>query len=177
MTHPFISGTFEADPFAGLDLDIPDSIKERLRRRYKPAPWGLAMPRDLQFVSRAGDSRLVRKVTLPNRRRTVGLRTVCHAVRQVAGEMIARTGPRAEFARDDRFVGNHVQQIAMYVCHVALRLTMTDIARGFGRDRTTVAHACARVEDRRDMKAFDDLVGAVERVVDTVFASREQAHG
>ena len=60
----------------------------------------------------------------------------------------------------------------MYVCHVALQLTMTDVARGFGRDRTTVGYACAKVEDRRDDRAFDDLVGAVERVVDAVFAGR-----
>jgi hypothetical protein len=177
MTHPFISHTFEADPFAGLNLDIPDAIKERLRRRMAPAPWGLSVPRDLQFISRTGDARLIRKVSLPNRRRSVGLRNVCHAVRQVASEMISLGSPRTGFARDERFAGSHVQQIAMYVCHVALRLTFTDIAQGFGRDRTTVAHSCARVEDRRDEHAFDDLVGAVERVVDTVFAARERAHG
>ena len=57
----------------------------------------------------------------------------------------------------------------MYVCHVGLQLTMTDIARGFGRDRTTVGYACARVEDRRDDRAFDSLVSAVERVVATLF--------
>ena len=177
MTHPFISNAFEADPFAGLNLDIPDAIKERLRRRMAPAPWGFTVPRDLQFVSRAGDSRLIRKVTLPNRRRSVGLRNVCHAVRSVASEMITLGTPRTGFSRDERFAGSHVQQIAMYVCHVALRLTFTDIAQGFGRDRTTVAHSCARVEDRRDEHAFNDLVGAVERVVDTVFAARERVHG
>ena len=113
----------------------------------------------------------------PHRIHSLPLRTTCRIVRQVVGEMVLLFGDRVLVRRDRRRLACHVRQIAMYVCHVALRLTMTDIARGFGRDRITVAHACARVEDRRDMKAFDDLVGAVERVVDTVFASREQAHG
>lgn len=177
MTHPFISAGFDADPFEGLDLDVSDSIKERLRRRLNAAPWGFSAPRDLQFVARAGEARLVRKVVLPNRRRNLGIRGVCHAVRAVTGEMISLTGPRAAHARDERFATGHAQQIAMYVCHVGLRLTMTDIARGFGRDRTTVGYACAKVEDRRDDHAFDDLVGAVERVVNTVFAAREAGNG
>ena len=37
----------------------------------------------------------------------------------------------------------------MYVAHVVLSLNMTDIGRGFGRDRTTVLHACHLVEDSR----------------------------
>ncbi|MCB1444671.1 MAG: hypothetical protein KDJ87_02420 [Rhizobiaceae bacterium] len=94
----------------------------------------------------------------------------------VAGEMMALTGPRTAAGRDRRFAVMHVQQIAMYVCHVALRLSMTDVASGFGRDRTTVGYACARVEDRRDDRAFDDLVGAVERVVHAIFAGKRN-HG
>ena len=46
---------------------------------------------------------------------------------------------------------------------------MTEIAFAFGKDRTTVGHACARVEDRRDDSGYDLLVSAVERVVDGVF--------
>ena len=33
------------------------------------------------------------------------------------------------------------RQIAMYVSHVVLGLSMNDVGRGFGRDRTTVLHA------------------------------------
>lgn len=177
MTHPFVSFNVDADPFEGLDLDVSPPVRERLKRRMVTA-WGVPIPRaDLQFVPRAGEARLVRKVVLPNRRRSVGLRSVCQAVRAVAGEIISLTGPKGADARDERFALSHVQQIAMYVCHVGLRLTMTDIARGFGRDRTTVGYACARVEDRRDDHAFDILVGAVERVVNTVFAAREASNG
>ena len=107
---------------------------------------------------------------------TVASATVCRIVRQLVLEMTALASERPLWRRDSRRSTCHVRQISMYVCHVALQLTMTDIASGFGRDRTTVGHACARVEDRRDDRAFDDLVGAVERVVHAVFAGK-QAHG
>ncbi|MGV3553167.1 helix-turn-helix domain-containing protein [Rhizobium sp.] len=171
MTHPFVSSPFEPDPFEGLTIDIPDAIRERLRRRWQ-APRPPAVPGELQFTPRLGEPRLVRKVALPGRRRSLGLRSVCGTVRMVTGEILSLTGPRPVAERDRRFAVAHVQQIAMYVCHVALQLTMTDVAQGFGRDRTTVGYACAKVEDRRDDRAFDDLVGAVERVVDAVFAGR-----
>ena len=171
MTHPFVSSPFEADPFEGLTIDVPDSIRDRLKRRWQ-APRGAAHMGELQFTPRLGEPMLVRKVALPGHRRALGLRSVCGAVRMVAGEMLSLTGPRNVAERDRRFLVSHVQQIAMYVCHVALRLTMADVATGFGRDRTTVGYACAKVEDRRDDRAFDDLIGAVERVVDAVFAAR-----
>lgn len=171
MTHPFVSSPFEADPFEGLAIDVPDVIRERLRRRWQ-APRGLGDMGELQFTPRLGEPMLVRKVALPGRRRSLGLRSVCGAVRMVAGEMLSLTTPRSIAERDRRFAVTHVQQIAMYVCHVALQLTMADIAKGFGRDRTTVGYACAKVEDRRDDRAFDDLIGAVERVVDAVFAGK-----
>jgi len=176
LTHPFASSLFEPDPFEGLAIDVPDAIRERLRRRCQ-APRGFAGPDDLQFAARLGEPRLVRKVALPGRRRSLGLRSVCSAVRMVSGEMLALTGPRVGAERDRRFAVTHVQQIAMYVCHVALQLTMTDIASGFGRDRTTVGYACAKVEDRRDDRGFDELVTAIERVVATVFGQGEAAHG
>ncbi|WP_349433462.1 hypothetical protein [Pararhizobium sp. A13] len=46
-----------------------------------------------------------------------------------------------------------------------------DIGYAFGRDRTTVSHACNVVEDRRDDPAFDDFVASVERVLTSVFGA------
>ena len=175
MTHPFASSLLEPDPFEGLAIDVPDMIRDRLRRRCL-APRDLAGPGDLRFTPRLGEPTLIRKVTLPGHRRALGLRSACNAVRMVAGEMLSLTAPKTGFERDRRFAVSHVQQVAMYVCHVALQLTMTDIAQGFGRDRTTVGYACAKVEDRRDDRAFDDLVAAVERVVNTVFIGK-RSHG
>lgn len=57
-----------------------------------------------------------------------------------------------------------VRQIAMYVTHVVMGLSMSDVGRGFGRDRTTVLHACHLVEDMRDDADFDAIVAMTERV-------------
>lgn len=57
------------------------------------------------------------------------------------------------------------RQVAMYLHHVVLRQTLTAVARRFNRDRTTVAHACRVVEDRRDDPAFEELLDAIERAV------------
>lgn len=57
------------------------------------------------------------------------------------------------------------RQLAMYLAHVVLGLSQTDVARAFGRDRTTVAHACRRIEDQRDRVAFDRRVTELEACV------------
>jgi hypothetical protein len=54
------------------------------------------------------------------------------------------------------------RQLAMYLVHVALGVNFTRVGRLFGRDRSTVAHACQCVEDRRDDPAFDALVDTLE---------------
>lgn len=53
----------------------------------------------------------------------------------------------------------HARQAAMYLAHVALGISLTAVGRYFGRDRSTVAHGCRCVEDRRDDPAFDTLIG------------------
>jgi len=67
---------------------------------------------------------------------------------------------------------SRVRQIAMYVAHVVLELNMTDIGKGFGRDRTTVIHACHLIEDMRDDEEFDAIVCRTERVVEAAFRNR-----
>ena len=47
------------------------------------------------------------------------------------------------------------RQVAMYIAHVGCGLTMRQAGELFGRDRTTVAHACLTVENRRDDPMFD----------------------
>lgn len=58
-----------------------------------------------------------------------------------------------------------VRQVAMYLAHVGCRLTFTDAARLYGRDRTTAAYACRQVEQRRDDPKFDRIVDLLERCV------------
>lgn len=62
------------------------------------------------------------------------------------------------------------RQISMYLHHVELGQTLTEIAIRFGRDRTTVAHACRSVEDRRDDPAFEAFLAAIETTVRTARA-------
>lgn len=66
-----------------------------------------------------------------------------------------RGGPRVAEAR----------QVAMYLGHVVFRLGSAEIARGFGRDRTTARHACRRVEQRREDPTFDRRVTTLEQVL------------
>jgi chromosomal replication initiation ATPase DnaA len=70
------------------------------------------------------------------------------------GELVAptRRSPYAAFAR----------QSAMYLAHVVFGLSFTEIGRGFDRDRTTAAHACRLVEDRRDDPAVDSVMSSLE---------------
>jgi hypothetical protein len=54
------------------------------------------------------------------------------------------------------------RQSAMYLAHVAFGLSLSEVGRAFGRDRTTAAHACRLIEDRRDEPPVDALLGALE---------------
>lgn len=65
-----------------------------------------------------------------------------------------------------------VRQIAMYVAHVVLHMSMREVGRGFGRDRTTVVHACHLIEDMREEPDFDQVVVMTERVAAAAFRDR-----
>jgi hypothetical protein len=47
------------------------------------------------------------------------------------------------------------RQIAIYLGHVSCGLSLTAVGAALGRDRTTAAHACQCVEERRDDPLFD----------------------
>ena len=57
------------------------------------------------------------------------------------------------------------RQVAMYVAHVTCGLSLTHVGMVFARDRTTVAHACAVVEDKRDDPIFDRALVLMEWIV------------
>lgn len=63
------------------------------------------------------------------------------------------------------------RQLAMYLLHVTAGRNMAEIGAFFGRDRTTVSHACGRVEDRRDSVEFDRIVTGLEGAVDLIAAN------
>ncbi len=66
-----------------------------------------------------------------------------------------RGSPHTAFAR----------QVAMYLAHVVCGLSLTEVGALFERDRTTVAHACEVVEDRRDDPDMDGRLDHVEHAV------------
>lgn len=57
------------------------------------------------------------------------------------------------------------RQLAMYLMHVTLGRTLTEVGEFYGRDRTTVSYACGMVEDQRDKPEFDAEVGELERKI------------
>jgi chromosomal replication initiation ATPase DnaA len=54
------------------------------------------------------------------------------------------------------------RQLAMYLCHTAANMSLREISDLFGRDRTTVSHACHAIEDRRDCPTFDKQIEFLE---------------
>jgi chromosomal replication initiation ATPase DnaA len=57
------------------------------------------------------------------------------------------------------------RQSAMYLAHVVLGLSYSDVGRTFGRDRTTAAYACRLVEERREDPWIDATLGALEQAL------------
>jgi len=83
------------------------------------------------------------------------------AVCEVTGVKLAvlcggeRGDRKASFAR----------QIAMYLCRMVFAMTLSEVAESFGRDRTTAAHAVARIEEAREEPEFDRAVTRLEGVL------------
>lgn len=63
------------------------------------------------------------------------------------------------------------RQAAMYIAHVSCGLSLTDVGLIFARDRTTVAHACAVIEDRRDDPVFDRALELMEWIIPSLIGA------
>jgi len=86
------------------------------------------------------------------------IESVVAAVFEVdARELQARSrgSARTAFAR----------QVAMYLAHVACGISLTDVGALFGRDRTTMSHACSLVEDKRDDPDLDCRLEHLEQAI------------
>jgi hypothetical protein len=57
------------------------------------------------------------------------------------------------------------RQVAMYLAHIGCGLSLTAAGDLFDRDRTTVAHACHVVEERREDPTFDRAIDLLEMIV------------
>lgn len=60
------------------------------------------------------------------------------------------------------------RQTAMYLTHVGLGMSLSRVAAAFERDRSTVAHACHRIEEMRDERAFDVWLETLEQGLATI---------
>ena len=68
------------------------------------------------------------------------------------------------------------RQIAMYLMHVSYGRHYAEVGQFFRRDRTTVSHACALVEELREDPDFDNGLNRIEDLlVDDTGSEREVA--
>ncbi len=82
---------------------------------------------------------------------------VAAARRVPAAEILARGRGRKQAAL--------ARQVAIYLCRVGLELPQEVIGHALGRDHATVSYAVARIEDRRDDRAFDQALSDLEQRV------------
>lgn len=95
-----------------------------------------------QAPTRAGQQALLAQITVAQ---TTGV-----ALRQLCD--VLRGDGKAAFAR----------QTAMYLCRLVYGMSLSDIASGFGRDRTTAAHAIRRIEEAREDPEIDRRLAFLE---------------
>ncbi|MAN74100.1 MAG: chromosomal replication initiator DnaA [Henriciella sp.] len=74
---------------------------------------------------------------------------------QIPAELILSSAER-----DHRIV--RARQVAMYLSHIGLGMSLARVASALGRDRSTVAHACHRIEDMRDDPDVDNWLDELE---------------
>lgn len=104
-------------------------------------------------------------------------RRACRLAREIASAFFAIPVP--DIASPSRAVAPvcEARHVAMYLAHVVFQVSLTAIAGAFGRDRTSVAHAVRRIEDRRDDKPFDAMLTRLETLSHAVKIALEKAPG
>ena len=85
-------------------------------------------------------------------------RIVARSHQVTAAELFHHSRSRAPIAL--------TRQMAMYLMHVVLGRSLTEVGRFFRRDRTTVAYACSRIEDMRDDREFDEELDRLEQQIE-----------
>jgi chromosomal replication initiation ATPase DnaA len=92
--------------------------------------WRTAPASAMPEISRAGQQALLVQMAVAE---VMGIRLT---------ELCSQTRGDAKVA--------FARQTAMYLCHAVYAMRVTDIAAVFGRDRSTAAHAIARIEEARE---------------------------
>ena len=100
---------------------------------------------------------------------------ICEAMTDIAAALFSVSSQELRRTGRTNMDVTRVRQIAMYVTHVVLGVSMAEVGRGFGRDRTTVLHACHLIEDLRDDAEFERLVITTERIAKAAFGGAANA--
>ena len=116
-------------------------------------------------------ARLPRKAASRPRPAAGDVRQACAITQAVVAVALDRADPGPQAAPTSR-AATYARQIAMYLAHVGFGIPMAAIGKSFGRDRTTVVHACHLIEDRRDEARFDDLLDHLEQAARALRAAR-----
>lgn len=106
-----------------------------------------------------------------SRRRQASSTELCDALIDLLAASFAVSGVELRAPLRGRRAVARVRQVGMYVAHTSFGMAMSEVAAGFGRDRTTVMHACHLVEDMRDDEEFDAIISSFERIVHSAFTA------
>lgn len=88
-----------------------------------------------------------------------------HALEDTVAQVFAIERERLSQPTRGEAAVARARQVAMYLAHTSYGLSLTEVGELFGRDRTTVAHACRLVEEHREDLAFDRAMDLLEGVV------------
>lgn len=113
------------------------------------------------IASRRGPGSLPGNLDLVSLHRMHTHNLIVHAVASVFGAPVQELVAPVRSSRHIAFA----RQVAMYLSHVACGFSMEQVGRLFGRDRTTVAHGCHVVEDRREDPRLDRSLVVLESVL------------
>lgn len=91
---------------------------------------------------------------------------VCRFIETLVSAALGASLAELRGASRGRAPAAFARQTAMYLAHVHFGLSLAQVGRNFGRDRTTVSHACARVEDSRDDPKFERVLACLEAALD-----------
>lgn len=123
-----------------------------------PAPKWRARGRVLRFAPQRTDPRGWRLAELVAAERKIPLDALFYPERSEAHVALSR-------------------QLAMYLMHVGFGRLYADVGRFFGRDRTTVSHACAVVEELREGAEFEAVANRLEAALaEEIRIEREAAN-
>jgi Bacterial dnaA protein helix-turn-helix len=87
-------------------------------------------------------------------------RLACEVVRYVTDQEASLLGPTRGSPEQAT-----ARQMAMYLTHVGFGMSLQRTAGAFGRDRSTIAHACHKMEDARDIDSIDLLLEQLEQAL------------